>query len=296
MIEQVLDLLRCPRCTSGFALDPTLRSVRCVRGHAYDLAKQGYLNLTGSAPPAHADTASMISARAYLLGSGRYAAVSDGLVSAVAELVETQVAAGSGTTVLDVGTGTGHYVAQVLEARPDARGLGLDISVAACRRAARAHPRLGVITADAWTDLPIGTETVDLVLSVFSPRNAGEFARVLRTDGRVVTVTPTGDHLIELRESLELLRVEPGKEERLAASFGAAGMIMERRWSVRSRDPWSAADAVASIAMGPNAFHSDTDEIGGRATRLDWPRPVTISCDITAWRAVAAAPGPASRS
>ena len=42
-------------------------------------------------------------------------------------------------TVIDVGSGTGHYAAAALEARPGARGLGIDLSVAACRRAARAH-------------------------------------------------------------------------------------------------------------------------------------------------------------
>lgn len=191
MIDVVVDLLRCPHCGGEFELAE--RTLRCSQRHAYDLAKQGYANLTGAAQPAHADTAAMVTARAELLDAGRYAAIAGTVLAALPPDVGT---------VLDVGTGTGYYVSQVLEARPAARALGIDISVAACRRAARTHPRLGVVTADAWSRLPVASGAVDLILSVFSPRNAEEFARVLRPGGTLITVTPTADHLIEAQGGL----------------------------------------------------------------------------------------------
>ena len=100
--------------------------------------------------------------------------------------------------------------------------------MAACRRAARAHPRLAVVTADAWAALPVADACVDVVLSVFSPRNAEEFARVLRPGGCVITVTPGPDHLIELRSAFGLLGVEDGKERRLSDAFGRAGLDHRR--------------------------------------------------------------------
>jgi 23S rRNA (guanine745-N1)-methyltransferase len=36
----------------------------CPAGHAFDVAKQGYLNLSGAAEPANADTPAMLDARA----------------------------------------------------------------------------------------------------------------------------------------------------------------------------------------------------------------------------------------
>jgi 23S rRNA (guanine745-N1)-methyltransferase len=46
VISAVVDLLRCPRCATGFAIDE--RSLRCRQGHVFDLAKHGYVNLTGA--------------------------------------------------------------------------------------------------------------------------------------------------------------------------------------------------------------------------------------------------------
>ncbi|HEY5846456.1 MAG TPA: methyltransferase domain-containing protein [Microlunatus sp.] len=267
-----LDLLSCPRCALGFTVDQ--RTLRCPRGHAFDIAKQGYVNLTGAAQPAHADTPAMIAARAELLASGRYAAISDAMIATM----PTDVG-----VILDVGTGTGHYAAAALDARPEARALGLDVSVAACRRAAREHPRLAVVTADAWAALPVADACVDVLLSIFSPRNAGEFARVLQPGGSVITVAPGPHHLDELRSEFGLLGVEDGKGRRLSDAFGRAGLITADQRSIERRDPWTVEDAVRSIMMGPNAFHSRADAVRAEAARLTWPRPVTISCVITRW-------------
>ena len=274
MIDLVVDLLRCPHCEAGFEL--VGRTLRCPQGRAYDVAKQGYANLTGSAQPAHADTVAMVTARADLLAAGRYAAVAEALVAELATDLET---------VLDVGTGTGHYVSRVLDAQPGARALGLDISVAACRRAARAHSRLGVVTADAWSRLPVATGSMELILSVFSPRNAAEFARVLQPGGTLITVTPTTDHLIELRNACGLLGVEPGKEDRLADSLGQAGLTRVDQHQVVERSAWPADDAVRAVMMGPNAFHTTVDDVRAATAALTWPQPVTVSCLISRWQA-----------
>ncbi len=141
--------------------------------------------------------------------------------------------------------------------------------MAACRRAARAHPRLAVVAADAWAGLPVVDAGVDVVLSVFSPRNAEEFARVLRPDGCVISVTPGPDHLDELRSAFGLLGVEDGKERRLTETFGRAGLITAEQRAVQRRDPWTADDAVRSIMMGPNAFHSRAVAVQAEAAPVD---------------------------
>ncbi len=112
--------------------------MRCASGHAYDLARQGYLNLLGRSAPANADTPSMLAAREHVLSSGAYEPLADAL---------TDAAAGA-QSVLDVGAGTGYYLAHLMD-RGAVRGVALDVSVAACRRAARAHERLG-----AWWRMP----------------------------------------------------------------------------------------------------------------------------------------------
>jgi len=56
--------------------------VVCRRGHAFDLARQGYLNLTvGSARHGSADTSTMVSAREQFLAAGHYRPIADELAA-----------------------------------------------------------------------------------------------------------------------------------------------------------------------------------------------------------------------
>ena len=127
-------------------------------------------------------------------------------------------------------------------------------------------------------------DCVDVVLSVFSPRNAEEFARVLRPDGCVITVTPGPDHLIELRSAFGLLGVEDGKERRLSDAFGRVGLIAAEQRTVERRDPWTAGRRGPVDHDGSRTPSTPAaDAVRAEAARLTWPRPVTISCVITRW-------------
>src|SRR5688572_20694208 len=119
--------------------------------------------------------------------------------------------------ILDLGAGTGWYLARVLERLPGRQGLALDLSKHALRRAARAHPRIGAVACDAWAPLPLRDGVAALVLSVFAPRDGAEIARVLRPGGALVVVTPTDRHLEPLVSKLGLLTVDERKEERIDA-------------------------------------------------------------------------------
>jgi 23S rRNA (guanine745-N1)-methyltransferase len=162
--------------------------------------------------------------------------------------------------VVDLGAGTGYYLAAVLEALPSAQGLAFDVSKAALRRAAKAHPRAGAVLADTWGTLPLADACVDVLLNVFAPRNGAQMHRVLRPGGLLVVATPTERHLAELREQLGLLTVDPSKPERLArelADFRPDGeQVLEWRLDL------SAEQADQLIAMGPNAFHDHARATG----------------------------------
>src|SRR5262249_35118728 len=141
---------------------------------------------------------------------GAYAPVGDAIAGLAART------APSPATVLDVGCGTGHHLAGVLDALPAAHGLGLDSSPHALRAAARAHPRGAAAAADAFGPFPIAPTSVDVVLSVFAPRNAAEFHRVLRPGGRLIVARPDHGHLAQLRQVVEgMIDIDPHKEERL---------------------------------------------------------------------------------
>lgn len=266
MLADVADLLLCPQCRAadvhGLALQG--RTVRCPRGHSFDLAKQGYVNLLPGGVPRHADTAGMVAARERFLGSGAYAPIREAVRTA-ARQPSPDVSAGS-LTMLEAGAGTGYYLAGCLTDRD--RGLALDISPAAARRAARAHPRIGAVVADTWAGLPVRTGSIDVLLAVFAPRNPAEFARVLAPHGRALVVAPLPDHLAGLRATLGLLDIEEDKEAHLLARMSGhlvAADSTDIRFTLRLT-PAAVADLVG---MGPNAFHRRSEQRAGAAEGPD---------------------------
>jgi 23S rRNA (guanine745-N1)-methyltransferase len=243
-LSHAADLLTCPRCGEALTLDP--EAARCPAGHAYDIARQGYLNLLGGPQPANADSVAMIEARSRVLS---------GVYGHVVALVADAVAATRARVVVDAGAGTGQYLAAALDQLPDAVGIATDVSVAAARRAARAHDRLASVVADTWRGLPVRTGVAQAVCCVFAPRNAAEFARVLSPDGHLFVVTPEPGHLASVRAAYGLLDLDPDKDERLAQALADRFELVDSRRLTTVVD--ATAEQVADvIAMGPNAFHS----------------------------------------
>nr|WP_278263236.1 methyltransferase domain-containing protein [Nocardia sp. AG03] len=181
--------------------------------------------------------------------------------------------------VLEIGAGTGFYLAAVLDARPGAVGIALDVSKPAARRAARAHPRTASILADAWRGLPVRDHALTGVLSIFAPRNPGEIARVLAPGGRFVVVTPTDRHLGELIGPLGMVRVDPDKDRRLAESLSATFTRIEHTL-IEFPMKLTRADVTNVVAMGPSAFHgtpTDDPRIAALPDTTEVTASVTVS-------------------
>jgi 23S rRNA (guanine745-N1)-methyltransferase len=265
MDADVVTHLRCPVC--GEPLDAAPEALRCPRGHSFDVARQGYVNLSAGRSPHAGDTAQMVAARAEFLAAGHYDFISAALAGAAR-------AAYQGGLVLDAGAGTGRHLATVLDALPAAPGLALDVSKPALRRAARAHPRAGAALCDTWGRLPVADGAAGVVLDVFAPRNGPEFRRVLRPGGVLLVVTPAPDHLAELVERLSLLQVDPDKAERVAASldghFALAGeAALTRRLTLSPRE------AATLVGMGPSAWHTAPG-----TAQVALPGPITVTASV----------------
>jgi 23S rRNA (guanine745-N1)-methyltransferase len=270
-----LPLLRCPVCGSGFA--EAGRSLRCASGHNYDVAHQGYVNLLpGGARPGTADTAEMVAARETFLAAGHFA----GLRDLVCDVAERAVAGARPGAIMEVGAGTGYYLAGVLDRLPGTVGLALDISKFAARRAARAHERVAAVVCDTWATLPVTDESVSLVLDIFAPRNPPEFRRVLRPGGSLLVVTPSPGHLRELVSTLGLVTVDRQKPERLETAM-ADDFRLTEHVEYEQRLRLSPADAEALAAMGPSAHHLSTQEVTARLAAQGDLVTTTVSVVVT---------------
>jgi 23S rRNA (guanine745-N1)-methyltransferase len=274
-LDLVLPILRCPVC--GEELGRVGSSLRCPRRHSFDIARQGYASLLSGGQARSGDDAPMARARIDFLAAGHYAPLRDALAVLGAR------AAPSAATVLEVGCGTGYHLAGVLEALPEARGLGLDSSVRALRAAAKAHPRAAAASWDVFRPFPIASASVDLVLDVFAPRNPAEFHRVLGAEGRLIVARPDGGHLAELRRRVEgMVDVDPEKEERLSRALDPHFEPLETErisYAVSLTDQ----QAVDLLRMTPSARHLSPEDLASLAAGA-LRTESTVSVLATAYR------------
>ncbi|MDH3015472.1 methyltransferase type 11 [Gordonia alkanivorans] len=276
---------------AGSGPSPRGVALRCGDGHSFDIAKQGYVSLLdGRSGSLRADTAAMVAARARVHDAGFFTPV----LAAVADRTRELGAGVDKPVVLDAGAGGGHYLRAAVSALADsspsvrARGLGIDLSKFCARAISRGTPRHAAIVADIWRGLPIADDAATVVLSVFAPRNAAEFARVLQPHGGLVVVSPAADHLAEIIEPMQMLRVDSGKYERLQATF-ADGFEVVDSSTIRHVIELDAQTVGDLVAMGPSAFHADDADIRSRADAFvgGGTVGVTLSVVVTTCRPIA---------
>lgn len=301
MDNSVLDALICPVC--GLEFMEVLSgetALKCIDGHSFDIARQGYVNLlTGHGTKFTHDSAAMAAARDAFLAGGHYRELADALAATVRGVLDAAGAVGVSTggpaggpagrpeprpLVLDAGTGTGWYLRQLLDRLDGAvDAIGLDISKFALRRAARRNAAAVNLVWDLWQPLPVEAGRVDVVLVVFAPRNAAEFARVLKPSGRLVVVTPRPGHLAEIARPAGLLGIQPDKEAALAAG-------VEPEFALESSSPVTIPlrldpDDVSNVAlMGPAGHHLDQRELDRMAAALPAWTDATAQFTVSVFR------------
>lgn len=210
-------MLLCPVRGCHLALTREERRVVCPKGHSFDVARSGYINLLQpqerrSKHPG--DTVDAVAARRRLHDRG----VTEPLLLAIAEMV----AAGPGDVVLDAGCGDGFYLGSLArEIGFDAHGV--DISISAIDAAAKRYRSVGWIVANADRFLPYADRSFSIVMSITGRMNAEEFRRVLRDDGRLLVALAAPEDLIELRG------VGRDRVERTVEAFAKDFTLIDRR-------------------------------------------------------------------
>lgn len=211
--------LICPVCRG--ALMPVEKSYRCGKGHSFDKAKSGYVNLLLSSGQGkrHGDDKLMVIARRNLLDKGYY----DPLANEIAACVDEYT--GVTVSLLDAGCGEGKYTCDILtrltQSGKSADIVGIDISKDALQYAAKRSKALTLAVASSAA-LPVRDESMDVVLNIFSPFMRDEFHRVLKSGGVLVRVYPLRRHLWELKELIYDTPYENPEEDMSAEGFEIA--------------------------------------------------------------------------
>lgn len=191
--------LRCPVRGCGLDLERETSRVVCASGHAFDIAKSGYIGLMqpqDRKSKSPGDSAPAVVARRRMVERGIEARI----VAEIAGLAASTRSAGSGV-LLDAGCGEGS-VTMALSVATGYAPVGVDISTAAVERAAKRYPTATWIAANADREMPFADGSFAMVTSIVARRNVEEFARLLEPGGVCLVVVPGTDDLGELRAAV----------------------------------------------------------------------------------------------
>ncbi|HML16203.1 MAG TPA: methyltransferase domain-containing protein [Bryobacteraceae bacterium] len=230
-------MMVCPVRDCHLPLVREERRVVCARGHSFDVARSGYINLLQpqqrrSKSPG--DTPRAVAARRRLHDRGVTAPLLDG----IAEMI----GAAASDVVLDAGCGDGFYLGS-LQRRAGFEAHGIDISTRAIDLAARQYPECEWIVANADRFVPYSDRSFSVVMSITARMNPAEFRRVMRDRGRLLVALPAPDDLIELRG------VGRDRAERTVESFAPQFRAVNRHRvaTVAELDAAAVDDVLVSI-------------------------------------------------
>lgn len=177
-------LFRCPKCHREMTLQD--KSLTCVNGHRFDLAKKGTLYFLDHQIKTEYDN-EMFEPRGRMIRSGMYQPV----IGKISQLMQTG-------NLLDVGCGEGSFLQQVTQLKENPVSIGFDIAKEGIYLASNQPIEAFWCVADL-TNLPFADASFDTILNIFSPSQYREFKRVLKPDGCVIKIVPQSGYLQELR-------------------------------------------------------------------------------------------------
>ncbi|MDR1795779.1 MAG: methyltransferase domain-containing protein [Erysipelotrichaceae bacterium] len=181
--------LRCPVCQEP--LKKEAHRFICPKGHSFDIARQGYVNLLLKQSDKHfGDAPEMILARHAFLHQNYYQPLYQYLTN------HFHSCKGS---LLDIGCGEGYFTNALCQ-NQDLEVYGVDISKKALQIAARELPAQFIVAASQ--NLPFFANSFDEVISLFTPVDLNEIIRVLKPGGSLTLISPGPKHLLELRQCL----------------------------------------------------------------------------------------------
>lgn len=271
----------CPVCGGALTLEG--KRFLCPSNHSFDVASSGYVNLLRPGKMRNrssGDDKGMVAARTRFLSAGYYEKNRDHLISLVKKHLPT------GGLAVDAGCGEGYYTNAVNLSCPDLNVIGIDASKHACEAAAKGAKRLGCSESCAYSvaslsEMPIADGKIDLIISLFSPCDYGEFARVLAHGGKVVIGSAGPKHLTELKKILygeENVRDNETLDH--ASRAEGAGLVPIDRSTVSYKTIVEGKEHLAALfSMTP--YYWRTPKSGAEAlAKLD-SLTVTVEVDYT---------------
>jgi 23S rRNA (guanine745-N1)-methyltransferase len=264
MTRILFDNLACP--LDGLPLTRHGNQAVCSSNHSYDFDRKGTINLLPvqfkkSKNPG--DSKEMILARERFLNAGFYQPISDHL--------NQLMAAYHVTTVFDAGCGEGYYTQRAADLFNAAAFVGMDISKDAIHAAAkRSRDIQWIVGTNA--NIPVISNSIDCILSLFGFPVWQEFNRILKPNGIVITADVGQSHLIELRQVLY-----PHINEKHSGTEIPEGFTLIQESNLVTHTAALSSDHISDLlVMTPHGYRATQERI---ATALLTPFP-SMTLDV----------------
>lgn len=248
----------CPLCRH--ALERGDKIWRCDKGHSFDVAREGYVNLL---PVQHknsrdpGDDPQMVMARREFLQAGHYQPLRDAVLKLLAPL--------QAQSILDIGCGEGYYTDVFTQAASEV--VGIDIARPAIRLAAKRYPQITWLVGSGAL-LPIASASIDVVSNMFTQLHVDEMQRVLKPQGHVLVVTPAPDHLWSIRQQL-FEEVRAHDPEKFLPEFEASFELQSQQ-QVRFPLDLNQQDLQQLLQMTPYAWKAKQERREGLQAQLSF--------------------------
>ncbi|MFW6149719.1 MAG: putative RNA methyltransferase, partial [Atribacterota bacterium] len=229
IIEKNIAIFRCPICRQSMSIKNN--SLLCLKGHCFDLSKNGYINLLNN--PVHSKyDKQMFSARKIISQSGFFQKLNEKIGDiTLKEINDKQI---NRLKILDVGSGEGSNLVAVSKylhhhVNFEYVRIGLDISKEGIQIAASEYPGYIWCVADL-ADSPFKEKQFDIIINILSPANYQEFSRLLKNDGFLIKVIPGNQYLREIREAFYQ------QEEKQSYSNEGVIKLFEKNFHILKKD------------------------------------------------------------
>lgn len=229
-------MLVCPHCKEVLIKED--HSYVCTNGHRFDIAKQGYVNLSLKQKKNIGDNTMMVKARTQFLEQDHYLFMKESVIDLLKEY--------DISSLVDAGCGQGYYTkdfSQVVDTC-----FGFDLSKEAVAHASKIDKKTTYFVGNLFA-IALESESMDCMTSIFVPESREEAYRVLKKNGIWIIVGPGPKHCWNLKSSI----YETPYENRLPKEE-LDGFVLEKRILVK-RD-CIVNDAYSLFEMTPYVYTS----------------------------------------
>jgi 23S rRNA (guanine745-N1)-methyltransferase len=194
----------CPLCHKQLFVNGM--QLQCSSCHSYDISKKGYVNLLlvnqkNAKDPG--DNKEMLLSRKKFLNKGYYLKLSKRLNEIIKGIIFTSNS-DENKNILDAGCGEGYFIYNLKNSLSELKYydkinyFGIDISKSAINYASSREKGMNFAVASIH-NLPLESNSMDVLIRNFAPEDENEFQRVVKTHGKIIIIAPGTDHLYGLK-------------------------------------------------------------------------------------------------